>query len=288
MSYNKTLNILIFDSNPNGLIMGEVSNWNGRVYKMTRDALADFSRRVDAQNTGVYFLFGRDDEMNDTIYIGEAEQMLTRLKQHINDHEEWNECIAVISKDNHLNKAHVKHLEFDFYQLVLQANRFRVTNVVVPTRSSVSEYDEAMLEEFIGHTLLLVNTLGYKAFEKIGITVTTPQMPPQTSECEFFIKSARGADARGISVSGGFTVLKGSKAASSVTLSIPPALQNMRDKLMRDNVIDDNYTFTRDYMFSSPSTAAAIVRGSSANGRVEWKNQQGKTLAEIENSIIGQ
>ena len=283
MSYNKTLNILIFDSNPNGLIMGEVSNWNGRVYKMTRDALADFSRRVDAQNTGVYFLFGRDDEMNDTIYIGEAEQMLTRLKQHINDHEEWNECIAVISKDNHLNKAHVKHLEFDFHQLALQANRFRVTNVVVPTRSSVSEYDEAMLEEFIGHTLLLVNTLGYKAFEKIGITVTTPQMPPQTSECEFFIKSARGADARGISVSGGFTVLKGSKAASSVTLSIPPALQNMRD-----NVIDDNYTFTRDYMFSSPSTAAAIVRGSSANGRVEWKNQQGKTLAEIENSIIGQ
>ena len=117
MSYNKTLNILIFDSNPNGLIMGEVSNWNGRVYKMTRDALADFSRRVDAQNTGVYFLFGRDDEMNDTIYIGEAEQMLTRLKQHINDHEEWNECIAVISKDNHLNKAHVKHLEFDFHQL---------------------------------------------------------------------------------------------------------------------------------------------------------------------------
>ena len=57
---------------------------------------------------------------------------------------------------------------------------------------------------------------------------------------------------------------------------------------MRDTVIDDNYTFTRDYMFSSPSTAAAIVRGSSANGRVEWKNQQGKTLAEIENSIIGQ
>ena len=57
---------------------------------------------------------------------------------------------------------------------------------------------------------------------------------------------------------------------------------------MRDNVIDDNYTFTRDYMFSSPSTAASIVRGSSANGRVEWKNQQGKTLAEIENSRIGQ
>ena len=62
----------------------------------------------------------------------------------------------------------------------------------------------------------------------------------------------------------------------------------MRHTLMRDNVIDDNYTFTRDYMFSSPSTAASIVRGSSANGRVEWKNQQGKTLAEIENSRIGQ
>ena len=65
------MNFLIFDGNPNGLIMGELSNWNGRVYKIARNALTSFAHRPDCQHTGVYFLFGRDQDMNDTIYVGE-------------------------------------------------------------------------------------------------------------------------------------------------------------------------------------------------------------------------
>lgn len=30
MSYNKTIQMYIFDGNPNGRIMCELSNWNGR------------------------------------------------------------------------------------------------------------------------------------------------------------------------------------------------------------------------------------------------------------------
>ena len=42
------------------------------------------------------------------------------------------------------------------------------------------------------------------------------------------------------------------------------------------------YRFTQDYSFSSPSTAAAVVLGRSANGRIEWKDAQGRTLKEIQ------
>ncbi|SMC92078.1 protein of unknown function [Desulfocicer vacuolatum DSM 3385] len=38
-----------------------------------------------------------------------------------------------------------------------------------------------------------------------------------------------------------------------------------------------------DYLFSSPSTAAGIVMGRSANGLIEWKTKDGKTLKNIEN-----
>ena len=285
MSYDKTMNFLIFDGNPNGLIMGELSNWNGRVYKISRNALASFANRPDCQHTGVYFLFGRDQDMNDTIYVGEAEQMLKRLKQHINDHEEWNDCVAVISKDNHLNKAHVKHLEHDFYQQAVQAQRYTVINGMVPTCSSVSEYDQAMLSEFIDHTKLLVNTLGYKAFEGIAVISVLPNTPP--SVMEYAIKGSRGADARGISVADGFTVLKGSKVASGTTPSFSASLQKMRNRLIETGVIDGNFLFTRDYLFSSPSTAASIVRGASSNGRTQWKNQNGQTLAMVEAMGIG-
>ena len=285
MSYDKTMNFLIFDGNPNGLIMGELSNWNGRVYKISRNALASFANRPDCQHTGVYFLFGRDQDMNDTIYVGEAEQMLKRLKQHINDHEEWNDCVAVISKDNHLNKAHVKHLEHDFYQQAVQAQRYTVINGMVPTCSSVSEYDQAMLSEFIDHTKLLVNTLGYKAFEGIAVISVLPNTPP--SVMEYAIKGSRGADARGISVADGFTVLKGSKVASGTTPSFSASLHKMRNRLIETGVIDGNFLFTRDYLFSSPSTAASIVRGASSNGRTQWKNQNGQTLAMVEAMGIG-
>ena len=84
-NFNKTIQMLIFDGDPNGMIMCELSNWNGRVYKISRRDLLKFAERRDSENTGVYFLFGKDVENNDTIYIGEAEKVLTRLKQHLKD-----------------------------------------------------------------------------------------------------------------------------------------------------------------------------------------------------------
>ena len=72
MSFSKTIQMFIFDGNPNGRIMCELSNWNGRVYKISRNELPEFSQRDDSENTGVYFLFGKNEENNDTVYIGEA------------------------------------------------------------------------------------------------------------------------------------------------------------------------------------------------------------------------
>lgn len=85
MSFSKTIQMFIFDGNPNGRIMCELSNWNGRVYKISRNELPEFSQRDDSENTGVYFLFGKNEENNDTVYIGEAERMFSRLKQHLKD-----------------------------------------------------------------------------------------------------------------------------------------------------------------------------------------------------------
>jgi hypothetical protein len=41
--------------------------------------------------------------------------------------------------------------------------------------------------------------------------------------------------------------------------------------------------FTQDYTFSSPSTAASVVLGRSANGRLEWKDAQGRALKLLQN-----
>ena len=281
-SFDKTIQMYIFEGNPNGRIMCELSNWNGRVYKISRGDISDFSKREDADNTGVYFLFGKNAEGNDTIYVGEAERIVTRLKQHLKDTEYWNDCIAVISKDNLLNKAHVKFLENKFYQLAKDAIRTDVINSTIPTCPSISEYDVAMLDEFIENAKMLVNTLGYKSFD---VLMTGAEEGTDIENEVFHIKAARGADAIGITTSDGFAVLKNSQIANSTTPSMSESLIKLRNKLIHSGTIVDE-VFIKDYVFTSPSLAAAIVMGRNANGRTEWKNKEGITLKDIEEREI--
>ena len=45
--------------------------------------------------------------------------------------------------------------------------------------------------------------------------------------------------------------------------------------------------FTRDHLFTSPSMAAMAVMGRSANGWIEWKAADGKTLDEVKRQVVG-
>lgn len=160
------------------------------------------------------------------------------------------------------------------------AGRSTVINSTVPTCSSISEYDEAMLQEFISNAKLLVNTLGYKVFD----TVKDAVVRHNDMQSYFFIKATRGADAKGLLVSDGFAVMKGSAIASSTVPSISDSLIKLRNSLIKRGIIDDDLRFTRDYIFTSPSLAAAVVMGRNANGRTEWKNEEHKTIKDIEES----
>jgi len=278
VAFNKTIQMCIFDGNPNGRIMCELSNWNGRVYKISRNDLSEFANRPDCEYTGVYFLFGKNEDNKDTVYVGEAEKMLVRLKQHLKDPNYWNDCVVVISKDNILNKAHVKYLENKFYTLAVDSKRSSIINNTVPTCSSISEFDESMLTEFIENARLLVNTLGYKVFDKIDTSV----VEKENSDIIFHIAAARGADAKGLLVPDGFMVIKGSKIAKDTVPSMSSNLVNLRNIMLEKNIINQEFVFVTDYIFTSPSLAAAIVMGRNANGRTEWKNINNKSIKDIE------
>lgn len=47
------------------------------------------------------------------------------------------------------------------------------------------------------------------------------------------------------------------------------------------------FRLTQDYTFNSPSTAAGVLLGRSANGRIEWKDVKGRSLKEIQNQVAG-
>ena len=280
MKFGKTIKIFLIDGDPNGRLSCELSNWSGKAYKIPRIKVKDCSDREDlTTSTGVYLLFGKDDDGKDQVYIGEAETILKRLNQQLISKDFWNETIVFISKDDNLNKAHVKYLENRLHEIAKSANRYKVDNTIVPTQSSISESDRAEMEEFIDYIKLLINTLGHKVFEE------KREFKPKQKQATFFIKSARGADGQGEPTSDGFVVFKGSKAAATIVNSMTSNLITYRQKLINEGILADKgdfFEFTDDYIFGSPSTAAVMVMGRNANGLIEWKSKDGKTLKDFE------
>lgn len=281
MKFGKTIKIFLIDGDPNGRMSCELSNWSGKAYKIPRVKIKDCTDRDDLTSTGVYLLFGKDEEGKDQVYIGEAESILKRLNQQLTSKDFWNEAIIFISKDENLNKAHIKYLENRLHDIAKAANRYKVDNSVIPTQSSISESDRAEMEEFIEYIKMLVNTLGHKVFDE------KREFKPKQKQEIFSIKAARGADGQGEPTSDGFVVLKGSKAAGSTVTSMTSNFLTLRRKLIDEGVLVDKgeyLEFPDDYIFSSPSTAASIVLGRNANGLTEWKLKDGRTLKDFESN----
>ena len=279
MKFGKTIKIFLIDGDPNGRMCCELSNWSGKAYKIPRIKIKDCTDRDDLTSTGVYLLFGKDDDGNEQVYIGEAESILKRLNQQLTQKDFWNEAIVFISKDENLNKAHIKYLENRLHDIAKSANRYKIENSIRPTRSSISESDRAEMEEFIEYIKMLVNTLGHKVFDE------KREFKPKQKQEIFFIKAARNADGQGEQTSDGFVVFKGSKAAANIVNSMTQSFIKLRQKLIDEGVLINKITFfefSDDYIFSSPSTAAVMVMGRNANGLTEWRNHEGKTLKDFE------
>ena len=96
--------------------------------------------------------------------------------------------------------------------------------------------------------------------------------------------------ARGRRTASGFVVFEGSQAVLENRPSAQirhPFVVTLREKLISDGTLlreGDHWRFTQDAEFTSPSTAAAVVHGGGANGQLNWKSREGRTLKEIENA----
>ncbi len=86
MAYGKTIELFLVNGTADSLITAELSNWNGKALKIPRIEVAACNRD-DITQAGVYFLFCKEDDGSDSVYIGEAENVKERLVQHLRDYQ---------------------------------------------------------------------------------------------------------------------------------------------------------------------------------------------------------
>ncbi|MER2192142.1 MAG: GIY-YIG nuclease family protein [Solibacillus sp.] len=279
MTFGKTIKMFLIDGDSSGRLTCELSNWTGLAYRIPRTEVKKCVDRPNLNSTGVYMLFGRNEDDKEAVYIGEAEEVYKRLQDHLREKDFWNEVIVFISKDENLNKAHIKYIENKLYEKAKGTNRYVVMNGNIPPMPSISEPDRAEMDEYISNLMMMTNTLGHKLFEEIK---------DQTEINEddiLYIEAARGASAKGIQTQEGFVVLKGSKIAVDYVNSYSERSIAKRNELIQSEkvtIINGEFVVMEDLLFSSPSAAADIVMGRSANGLTEWKNRYGKNLKELQ------
>jgi hypothetical protein len=290
MALGKTIRLYLMDGTPTGPIAAEVINWTGQLIVVPRPQLHELSSRDELQRTGIYLLVGPSDDGRDRIYIGEADEVFARLKEHDKDprKEFWIRAVAITSKDQNLTKAHGRYLESRLIELATLAGKAEIGNGTSPGTKTLPESDRADMEYFLDQVRLTLPVLG---FDFLRATPATPlNNSTSTPDSPKLVLQEVGAYAVAYEIDGQFVVQKGSTARREMSKSwdtyvpVREALISQRKLVPKD---DQFFEFIEDTEFSSPSAAATIIAGGNRNGRTSWKLEStGQTYAEWKESQV--
>ena len=261
--------------------MIEKSNWTGSGLVFPRSHFPKIRGREELSRTGVYVLFESSGSGQlPKVYVGEGDVLLQRLDSHAKSKDFWTHGVAFTSKDQNLNKAHVRYLEARLVQLAAEAKRCELDNTNIPQKPPLSEADKADAELYLADMLLCLPVIGVSFFERPrGL---------MGKERDLFL-NAKGIQARGCEAPGGFVVRAGSQGVKNEVASIHTYLSDLRKTLLNQGILEDKgtaYRLVQDYFFTSPSTAAGTLLGMASNGRTSWKNADGRSLKEIQEAEV--
>lgn len=258
-----SIRIFLADGQPEGIRVVDKSNWTGRAVVASRAQLGEALQREEPARPGVYALVGPGNGSDARIYVGEADDLRHRIKQHATAKDFVTRFIAFSSTDGSLNKAHVRYLESRLVELARSANQWEVESRT-PAWPPLSEADRADAEWFLREMLVLYPILGVDAFEVAHEETVDKALGPELRMAQ------KGVDARGRELKDGFLAHEGARARGSETQSVHAYVSEAREQLLARGVLaeaEGGYVLTQDYRFSSPSMAAAVLAGAARNGR---------------------
>jgi len=280
-----SIRVFLPDGEPEGLRIVERSNWTGVVFVASRADLVSLRQRQEVNGPGVYLLVGRANDDRHEIYIGEADSVAKRLADHVrSDLDFWTEVFVITTKDANFNKASARWLEAQLIALANNVGRSEIKNGNSGAPVRLSEADEADMLAFLDDVLILLPILGVRAFEEL-------RKSSGQADQQQLVLTGRGSSGVGYETSGGFVVLEGAIGSATDVPSFSDAMAAKRQQMIDSGLFvreGDLLRLTRDTVFGSPSTAAALLMGRNTNGRTQWKTADGKTLRQLQEEQVAE
>ena len=283
MAKGKNFNLFLMDGEETGRIKCTLGNWIGLAYKIPRIDLEKCKERADLKQSGVYFLFGKNNKDEEQVYIGQADArnngtgVLSRIIEHSikdKDEEYFSEAVILTTQNNSFGKTEISYLENRFTSLAKDNARYNVINKNIPNGSNVTEEKELELEDFIEYSKMILGILGYKIF--------VPLIKRESDNKDLlYIFNKKEVIAQCKRTREGFVLLKGSKIRMKNNKSLSDATK-ARQKECVENKEIVNGILKVDVLRTSSSAAAEFVLSRSVNGKEEWKTKEGLSLNELE------
>jgi hypothetical protein len=285
--FGRSIQLFLVDGSPNGLVVASIHGWTGSVLVANQSTFGRLLARPEVDRTGVYILYGPDpeDRLRMRSYIGEADSVRERIAQSAGQRGFWENAVVITTSDEALTKGHVRYLEARLIEIAKHAGRVLLDNGQAPDaeRRRLPEADRANMEAFLANLKVILPVIGLDLLKPLAHVeskiIATSASNVLVAPVRFELQHRSGVKAFASEVEDEFLVLKGSEARRN-TQNVGRGYQGLKSELIAQSVLQPSpdgqkLIFTKDYAFSSPSAAAAVVLDRNANGRIEWKIEGG-------------
>lgn len=272
-------------------------------------ASADQYARISQETAGLPGIYVLQAE-NSAVYVGQSKDLSSRLATHRSKRKIGYTKVMVMVRDQSL-AMHLDYAEAKLYDMLSecgfaleQTDLARGLKLKQQRLAAISREQLGVTNDLLSHFFAYCIALG------LAPPAKTPELSPHTpTEPGFALPAAilppapaaepplaeahksilvyshqAGCDAKGrYEENGTVTVLAGSVVNAELKVSAPTAAALTRKRLLEQGQATESegrYTFLTDVPCSSPSAAASLCTGSSANGWDTWQTVDKQSLGK--------
>lgn len=156
----KTINLLLYEGDLNGVICIEDSSWNsGELYSAPRESVTELLQTDACNKYGVYLLLSQN-----MVYVGQSSDLAKRITQHIVGKDWWESVVILTTSNNRFNHSDIDYLETLLIDKAFQANSLDCDNKKKGTTPKISKFQKVSLDQYLEEALFLMELIGITVF----------------------------------------------------------------------------------------------------------------------------
>ena len=165
----KTINLLLYDGNLEGVICIEDSSWNaGELYSTPRESVEELLKTDAVKKYGVYLLLSKDK-----VYVGQSSDLSKRITYHTVGKDWWETVVILTTSDNRLNHSDIDYLEAKLIDKAQKLNSLDCDNKTKGNDHKISKFQKVSLDQYLDEALFLMELIGVSVFSNKKATHTS-------------------------------------------------------------------------------------------------------------------